>query len=309
MSSFLEHYAPLTEVAKEVAPQKGVHLYHFAQSSCSQLVRTALAYKGIDYTSHHVNLALQDQLTPEYVKLNPRGVVPTLVIDGKVTTDSLNIVKFLDTKFPDKPTLLPADTKVREQVLNESEKVDAIPLFPVTFGNCHYPDKDKRPFFLRGGTRSQAGVKAKVAALIEEHRDDEELREFYEKRLEKAQESASAVTSEKVKKVVDAIVVEMDALEQALHSSDCFQKGGFLFTAKPSLADIMWSYVLNRFALLRLDQRLWGDGKHPNLKAYTQRLFNMKAFKEGVRAWESPLWLGYSLVKRKIFGSSFTVNP
>ena len=302
MSSLLEHYAPLTEVKNDGAPQQGVHVYHFAISSCSQLVRTALAFKGVKYTSHHVNLAIQEQLHPAYVKLNPRGVVPTLVVDGKVTNDSLNIVKILDDKFPGTPRLVPEEEAVREQVLKESDMVDSIPLFPITYGNCHYPGPDKRPFYMKRGTKSQDGLKAKVEALLEANKDDDQLREFYEKRLEKVKESNHAVTPEKVKAVVDDIVVKIDKLEQDLAKSEAFQNGGFLFTPEPSLADIMWSYVLNRFALVRLDERLWKDDKHPNVKAYAQRLFGMPAFKEGVRSWENPVWIVLSILRSKLFG-------
>jgi len=69
-----------------------LELYHAPQSTCSQKVRIALAEKNLDWTERRVNLAKNDQLRPEYLALNPNGVVPTLVHDGHVIVDSSRIV-------------------------------------------------------------------------------------------------------------------------------------------------------------------------------------------------------------------------
>ena len=56
-----------------------LELYHNGISTCSQKVRLVLAEKGLDFVSHDVNLLAGEQHDPEYVKLNPNHVVPTLV--------------------------------------------------------------------------------------------------------------------------------------------------------------------------------------------------------------------------------------
>ena len=71
-------------------------LYHSPYSTCSQKVRLALAEKGLEYTSREISFAREEQLTPEYLKLNPNGVVPTLVHDGEPVTDSSCIMEYLD---------------------------------------------------------------------------------------------------------------------------------------------------------------------------------------------------------------------
>ena len=85
-----------------------VALYHNAASTCSQKVRIALAEKGLDYESRDVDLIGGGQHDPEYVKLNPGHVVPTLVHDGGVYTESTLINEYLDDAFPESP-LRPAD--------------------------------------------------------------------------------------------------------------------------------------------------------------------------------------------------------
>jgi len=79
-------------------------LYHSPYSTCSQKVRLVLAEKGIDYSSCEISFAREEQLTPEYLQLNPNGVVPTLVHDGEPVTDSSCIMEYLDEVFP-KPAL------------------------------------------------------------------------------------------------------------------------------------------------------------------------------------------------------------
>ena len=65
-----------------------MELYHFGFSTCSQKVRLVLAEKGLDFESHEVNLISGEQHNPEYVKLNPHHVVPTLVDQGQVLIES-----------------------------------------------------------------------------------------------------------------------------------------------------------------------------------------------------------------------------
>lgn len=84
----------------EARALKGVHLYHFAMSNCSQRVRIALEAKGVSWTSHHVNLPASEHLTPAYLEINPNGVVPTLVHDGQVILESNDIIAYIDETFP-----------------------------------------------------------------------------------------------------------------------------------------------------------------------------------------------------------------
>src|SRR3546814_13150385 len=56
-----------------------IELYHNDLSSCAQKVRIALYEMQLPWKSHHLNPRKGDQFKPEYMKLNPNGVVPTLV--------------------------------------------------------------------------------------------------------------------------------------------------------------------------------------------------------------------------------------
>lgn len=86
----------------------GLHLYHYGISSCSQRVRMVLEEKGLPWTSHLVDLRQEAQFDPQYVAINPNAVVPTLVRDGVVVVESIDIMRYLEVHFP-RPVLGPAD--------------------------------------------------------------------------------------------------------------------------------------------------------------------------------------------------------
>ena len=83
-------------------------LYDYFRSSAAYRVRIALNLKGLDYEQRSVNLAAGDQKAADYRGLNPQGFVPMLEIDGHRLTQSLSIIMYLATRYPD-PPLLPAD--------------------------------------------------------------------------------------------------------------------------------------------------------------------------------------------------------
>ena len=92
-----------------------LELYNAMQSTCSQKVRITLAEKGVDFVEHRLKLFKQDQLKPEYLKINPNGVVPTLVHDGVPVIDSSVIIEYLDEVFPEK-SLSPQNPQQRAEM-------------------------------------------------------------------------------------------------------------------------------------------------------------------------------------------------
>ena len=60
-----------------------LELYHHGSSVCAAKVRIVLAEKGLQWKGHYLDILKGDQFDPEYMKLNPKAVVPTLVLEGK----------------------------------------------------------------------------------------------------------------------------------------------------------------------------------------------------------------------------------
>jgi len=75
-------------------------LYNAPQSTCSQRVRFVFNGKKIPFDEIKLNLLAGDQLKPDYLKLNPNGVVPTLDHDGAIVIDSTVITEYLDEVVP-----------------------------------------------------------------------------------------------------------------------------------------------------------------------------------------------------------------
>lgn len=98
-------------------------LYHSPASTCSQKVRFVLAEKGLEWESKVLNLRKGDQFDPEYLKINPKGVVPVLIDGDQTLTESAIICEYLNDKFPD-PPLMPSDPLSRARVRLWMQPVD-----------------------------------------------------------------------------------------------------------------------------------------------------------------------------------------
>ena len=94
---------------------KEVVLYDYWRSSASYRVRIALNMLGIDYKTVSINLLEGAHKHPDYLALNPQGLVPTLVIDGRIMTQSLSIIEYLAEARPERG-LLPNEAEARQRV-------------------------------------------------------------------------------------------------------------------------------------------------------------------------------------------------
>jgi glutathione S-transferase len=83
-------------------------LYNAPQSTCSQRVRFVLHAKGLPFAEKKLDLFSGDQLKPEYLAINPNGVVPAMIHDGETIIDSAVIIEYLDEVFPAPSPLRPA---------------------------------------------------------------------------------------------------------------------------------------------------------------------------------------------------------
>jgi len=98
-------------------------VYSYFNSICTQKVFITLAEKGLAYETQNVDLFKNEQFKPEYLKINPKGVVPALDHDGRVVIESSLICEYLDDTFP-KPPLIPADPFLRARMRLWSKAVD-----------------------------------------------------------------------------------------------------------------------------------------------------------------------------------------
>lgn len=96
-----------------------VVLYDFWRSSASYRVRIALSLKGVAYRRVPMDLTKGEQSGPDYVAINPQGLVPALAIDGLLLTQSLAIIDYLDAKHKS-PPMVSSDPAARSRTLAQA---------------------------------------------------------------------------------------------------------------------------------------------------------------------------------------------
>ena len=240
-------------------------LYHAPISTCSQKVRLGLAEKDLEFESVTLDLIAGDQHEPEYRALNPDGVVPTLVDDGTVLTESTLINEYLDDAYPS-PRLSPESARGRHAMRLWTHLLDT-QLHPacrvVTSAIVTRQVQQRLP---------RETVLANLAKV-----PDPALREV---RLSVFEQG---VQSPYFERALRSYVGVLDALESALSDS----AGDYVVGEQLSLADLgLVPYVL------RLDHlgysNLWQNGRRPSLTAWYERLHARSAYDTAVRAWEVP---------------------
>lgn len=105
----------------------GFVLYNAPQSTCSQRVRYALHAKGQGFEEHKLDLFSGDQLKPEYLRINPNGVVPALVHDGVPIIDSAVILEYLEDIFPETHPMRPTDPRDVARMRAMMRFIDEVP--------------------------------------------------------------------------------------------------------------------------------------------------------------------------------------
>jgi glutathione S-transferase len=166
-------------------------LHHAWRSSASRRVRLCLEEKGLAYESHVVDMANMEHHSPEYLKINPNGVIPALIHDGKPLYESGTICEYLDEVFPD-PPLRPADPYDRATMRNWVRHVDERIHSLIIFNWRHHlqkvasqwsdeelaerlkkiPSKERQESWLRVARRpytdeERAGARAKLVELLD----------------------------------------------------------------------------------------------------------------------------------------------
>lgn len=92
-----------------------ITLYHSRHSTCSQKVRLCLEEKGLAWTGIHLNLRAFDQLQPDFLSINPAGLVPVLVDGAIQVTESRIINEYLEDAYP-QVALIPVSPAARARM-------------------------------------------------------------------------------------------------------------------------------------------------------------------------------------------------
>lgn len=210
-------------------------LHNAPQSTCSQRVRFVLNAKGLAFEERRLDLFAGDQLKPEYLALNPNGVVPTLVHDGAVVIDSSVIMEYLEEVFPQPPRLVPEDPLERATMRSLMRFADEVPAPAIRVPSYNLA------FLPHFQAMSEEAFRAMA--------DSKPLRREFLLSMGRTGFPETEMTLA-LKKLGQTVARMADAIERS--------GGPFLQGAAPTLADIAVMPVIVRMDDIRL-AHLWAD--------------------------------------------------
>ena len=104
-----------------------LELFHAHNSTCSQKVRLCLAEKGIRDWISAPDISKRENLSPEYLAINPNGVVPAFRHDGRSIIESAVMCEYLDEVFPRETRLVPSSPVQRAHMRAWLRYIDEVP--------------------------------------------------------------------------------------------------------------------------------------------------------------------------------------
>jgi glutathione S-transferase len=210
-------------------------LYNAPQSTCSQRVRFVLNAKQLPFEEVKLDLLAGDQLKPDYLALNPNGVVPTLDHDGAIVIDSSVIIEYLDEIAPEPENFTPADPVERAKMRALMRFIDEMPAAAVrvpTFNLAFLP---------------------RFAAMSEE-----EFVAFAESKPLRKEFMLAMGRKGFPQKDMDAALDRLARTYERMDDAIAQSAGPWLQGKRPTLADVALMPAIVRMADLGLDT-MWQD--------------------------------------------------
>lgn len=210
-------------------------LYNAPQSTCSQRVRFVLNAKNLPFGEIRLDLLAGDQLKPDYLKLNPNGVVPTLDHDGAIIIDSSVIIEYLDEIAPEPECFTPRAPAERAGMRALMRFIDEMPAAAVrvpTFNLAFLP-------------RFQA-------------MSEDEFTAFANAKPLRREFMLAMGRNGFPKAEMDAALGRLARTLERMADAVAASGGPWLMGARPTLADVAVMPAIVRMADLGLD-KMWAD--------------------------------------------------
>lgn len=237
-------------------------LYHHGSSACAAKTRFALEEKGLAWEGRYVDILRGEQFRPQFLAINPKGVVPVLIHDGVVIRESTVICEYLEDVFPEHP-LYPRSALARAQVRYWTKAVDE-ELHPACSALTYIVSH--RHTILRNGAGSfeeflaQGGAEGRAARALKWQWIQQGL--------------AAPGAADKVRLYEDYL----RSMESALENSPWLAGEEF------SMADIALAPYVNRLDALAM-QGIWSNGRLPRVEGWFQRIRSRPAFSAALESW------------------------
>jgi len=239
-------------------------LYHNDMSLCAQKVRVGLAEKGLPWEDKHLVLRAAEHQQPWYLKLNRRAVVPTLVHDGHVVTESNVILEYLEDAFP-QPRLRPNNPYDRSKMRLWIKQLDE------DVQGCLRGDPQFRDRFSSSISRARRARKAMLERIPNIFK-----RERRRDVIEKGTGSQHFIIA------VQRMLQLLDEMEEAL------TEHRWLGCEEYTLADVAFTPYLARLEHLNVFGMVH-DRKR--VAEWYARCKARPSFQAGVKRWENPSYI------------------
>ena len=239
-----------------------LELYHHGSSACSAKVRLALAEKQLQWTSRYLDILAGQQFQPQFLRINPKGVVPVLIHDGRIVRESTVICEYAEEVFPEHP-IYPEDPWDRAQVRIWTKAVDE-ELHPacstITYVVSH------RHTILRNGVGSfEQFLKHSTG-------------EGYAARERKWRWIHEGLAAPGVGDQVRSYDGYLRQMEQALKDRD------WLVTDHLTMADIALTPYVNRLATFSMLD-MWVNERYPRVADWFRRIQERPSFRSALSDW------------------------
>lgn len=227
-------------------------LHHASHSTCSQKVRLVLHEKGLQFAEVRLDLSKKDQLKPEYLAINPNGVVPTLVDDGQPIVDSSVICEYLDEKYSQNP-LTPRDIVERARMRSWMRYLEEVPTAAI-----------RMPSFNRAFLSRFDG--------LDQRRFEDEQVSVRTTRRELFERMGSPRGFSRAE--IDGSLRQLGQTCNRMHKA--LERGPWLMGDQFTLADVLVMPAIDRMNDLGLSH-IW-EGKYPRVSEWYARLKSRPAF-------------------------------
>lgn len=236
-------------------------LYHHGSSACAAKVRFAMAEKQLAWEGVYIDILAGEQFRPEYLAINPKGVVPALRHDGHIITESTLVCEYLEDCFPAHP-LYPASPFDRVSARSWTKAVDE-ELHPACSA-LTYVVSHRHTILRNGAGNFEDFLKAGGAEGLA-------ARTLKWQWLQLGLEAPGAVDK------IRLYLSYLDKMELALAHSEWLTGKNF------SIADVAMAPYLNRLEALAMEAT-WQNGRLPRVADWFTRIKQRPTF-SAIRDW------------------------
>lgn len=234
-------------------------LYHGEMSTCAQKIRLSLAEKGLEWESRHLDLRAAEQHRPDYLELNPNGVVPTLVHDGIPVIESSVILQYLEDCFP-APGFLPRAAHDRARMRNWMKALDE-------------------------SIHAHCGVLSSAIAFRHQPGHEDQIKTMVNpaKRARKMESFRLGIEAPLFADALKRFIRMLDDMEAALNDTE------WLAGDRMSLADFSYAPYCTRIEQLSLTGLMEA---RPKVAAWFTRIKARPSYKTAITDWAPESYLG-----------------